>query len=145
MFGYLTALVSVADEGGFTAASYELGMSQPAVSRARWWCPMPGSIAAHRDDPDRQHTGRGHIGRGELAGRDRVAVGAAPADLPSAPSGVKVRLLEGSEEEVRDWASCVGRHHVKRHTSPSCITALVWGHAENRIAAGPTAPVAAPG
>ncbi|KWX68504.1 LysR family transcriptional regulator [Mycobacterium sp. NAZ190054] len=130
----LKALVTVVDEGGFTAASYELGMSQPAVSRAvaalekELGTPLlirsrdgvlltePGSVAvAHAREALR------HIAAmcaGSTVPADGLTGTLSVASLPSVTAsllephlqifrqrhpGVTVRLLEGSEEEVRDW------------------------------------------
>lgn len=126
----LTALVSVVDEGGFTAASYELGMSQPAVSRAvatlekELGAPL---LRRGRDGVSLTELGAVVVPHAREALRHiaMIQAGSTPAagtlsvaSLPGVTAsllephlqtfrqrhpGVKVRLLEGSEEEVRDW------------------------------------------
>jgi DNA-binding transcriptional LysR family regulator len=130
----LRSFVTVADEGGFTAASRRLGMSQPAVSRAvaslekELALPLlvrgrnglsltdAGSLAlAHAREALRHLV----LMRTEVAALAGEITGTLSlASLPSvtgtlvAPQlrtfterhpGVTIRLLEGSEQEVRDW------------------------------------------
>lgn len=130
----LKTFMTVVDQGGFTAASRRLGLSQPAVSRAiatlekELGLPLfvrrqgglslteAGSIAlTHAREAVRQMTLMcteiAALG-GDLAGTLRLA------SLPTATAAlvapqlqtfaqrhpaVTIRLLEGSEEEVRDW------------------------------------------
>lgn len=130
----LKSFLAVVDEGGFTAASQRLGMSQPAVSRAvstlekELGLPLlvrgreglsltdGGSRAlAHARAAVRHLT----LLRTELASVAGQVTGTLSlASLPSvtatliAPQlrtfterhpAVTIRLLEGSEQEVRDW------------------------------------------
>jgi DNA-binding transcriptional LysR family regulator len=130
----LKSFLAVVDEGSFTAASLQLGMSQPAVSRAvatlerELGLPLlvrgnggpaltdAGSRAlGHARDAVRHLT----LLRTEVASVAGEVTGTLSlASLPSvtgtliAPQlrtftdrhpGVTVRLLEGSEQEVRDW------------------------------------------
>jgi DNA-binding transcriptional LysR family regulator len=130
----LTSFVAVADQGGFTAASRRLGLSQPAVSRAvatlekELGLPLlrrsrdglsltdAGSVAlTHAREAVRHMT----LMRTEVAALAGEITGTLSlASLPSvtatlvAPQlrvfaerypAVTIRLLEGSEEEVRDW------------------------------------------
>jgi DNA-binding transcriptional LysR family regulator len=130
----LNAFVAVVEQGGFTAASRRLGLSQPAVSRAvaalekELGLPLlvrnrdglslteAGSLAlTHAREAARHLT----LMRTELAALAGEITGTLTlASLPSvtgtlvAPQlrtftqrhpAVSVRLLEGSEEEVRDW------------------------------------------
>ncbi len=130
----LKSFVTVVDEGGFTAASRRLGLSQPAVSRAvatlekELGLPLlvrgrdglslteAGSLAlTHAREAVRQLT----LMRTEVAALAGEITGTLSlASLPSvtgtlvAPQlrafterhpAVTIRLLEGSEEEVRDW------------------------------------------
>jgi len=130
----LKSLLAVVDEGGFTAASLRLGMSQPAVSRA---------VATLENELGSQLLVRGGSGvaltdagssalpharealrhltllRTEVAALAGEVTGTLSlASLPSvtgnlvAPElrtfadrypAVTIRLLEGSEQEVRDW------------------------------------------
>ncbi|MFG1930924.1 LysR family transcriptional regulator [Mycobacterium sp. NPDC048908] len=130
----LKAYVAVVDQGGFTAASRRLGLSQPAVSRAvaalekELGAPL---LVRHRDGLSLTEAGSRALTHAREAVRhltlmraDVVALSGAIsgtlslASLPSvtgtlvAPQlhtfthrhpAVKVRLLEGSEQEVRDW------------------------------------------
>jgi DNA-binding transcriptional LysR family regulator len=130
----LKAFVAVVEQGGFTAASRRLGLSQPAVSRAvatlekELGLPLlvrsrdglslteAGSLAlTHAREAARHLT----LMRTELAPLAGEITGTLTvASLPSvtgtlvAPQlqtftqrhpAVSVRLLEGSETEVRDW------------------------------------------
>ena len=130
----LKSFVTVVDEGGFTAASRRLGLSQPAVSRAVATLEKElglsllirgrdglslteaGSLAlTHAREAVRQLT----LMRTELAALAGEITGTLSlASLPSvtgtlvAPQlrafterhpAVTIRLLEGSEQEVRDW------------------------------------------
>jgi DNA-binding transcriptional LysR family regulator len=130
----LKSFVTVVDQGGFTAASRRLGLSQPAVSRAvaalekELRLPLlvrgrdgvslteAGAVAlAHAREAVRQLT----LMRTEVAALAGEVTGTLSlASLPSvtatlvAPQlrvfaerypAVTIRLLEGSEEEVRDW------------------------------------------
>jgi DNA-binding transcriptional LysR family regulator len=130
----LKTFVSVADEGGFTAASRQLGLSQPAVSRAvatlekELGLPLfvrgrdgltvteAGVLALAHAREALQHMIllRTEVAAlaGEITGTLRLA------SLPSVTGtlvvpqlrtfaerhpAVTIRLLEGSEQEVRDW------------------------------------------
>lgn len=130
----LKSFVSVVDEGGFTAASLRLGMTQPAVSRAvatlekELGSPLlvrgsgslsltsAGSCALpHAREALRQLT----LMRTEVATvAGEVSGTLSLASLPSVTGtlvapllrrfadrhpAVSIRLLEGSEQEVRDW------------------------------------------
>jgi DNA-binding transcriptional LysR family regulator len=130
----LKSFVTVVDEGGFTAASRRLGLSQPAVSRAVATLEKElglsllvrgrdglsltdaGSLAlTHAREAVRQLT----LMRTEVAALAGEITGTlSVASLPSvtgtlvAPQlqsfaqrhpAVTIRMLEGSEEEVRDW------------------------------------------
>jgi DNA-binding transcriptional LysR family regulator len=130
----LKSFVTVVEEGGFTAASRELGLSQPAVSRAvaslekelglplvirgrdRLSLTDAGSLAlTHAREAVRHLT----LMRTEVAALTGEVTGTLSlASLPSvtgtlvAPQlqifaerhpAVTIRLLEGSEQEVRDW------------------------------------------
>ncbi len=130
----LKSFVTVVDEGGFTAASRRLGLSQPAVSRAVATLEKElglsllirgrdglalteaGSLAlTHAREAVRQLT----LMRTEVAALAGELTGTLSlASLPSvtgtlvAPQlrsftqrhpAVTIRLLEGSEQEVRDW------------------------------------------
>ena len=130
----LNAFVAVADQGGFTAASRRLGLSQPAVSRAvatlekELGLPLlvrrrdglslteAGSIALTHAREAVRHLSLMHTEIAALAGE--ITGTLSLASLPSvtgtlvAPQlqtfterhpAVTIRLLEGSEEEVRDW------------------------------------------
>ena len=130
----LKAFVAVVDQGGFTAASRRLGLSQPAVSRAvgtlekELGLPLlvrsrdglslteAGSLALTHAREAVRHLS---LMRTEIAGLAGEVTGTLSlASLPSvtatlvAPQlrtfaerypAVTIRLLEGSEEEVRDW------------------------------------------
>ncbi len=133
-FSQLKTFVTVADQGGFTAASQRLGLSQPAVSRAiaalerDLGLPMfirrrdglsltdAGSVAlTHAREAVRQVT----LMRTEIAALAGDVTGTLSlASLPTATAtlvapqlqtfaqrhpAVTIRLLEGSEQEVRDW------------------------------------------
>jgi DNA-binding transcriptional LysR family regulator len=130
----LKSFLAVVDEGSFTAASLQLGMSQPAVSRAvatlekELGLPLlvrgnggpaltdAGSRAlGHARDAVRHLT----LLRTEVATVGGEVTGTLSlASLPSVTGtlitpqlrtftnrhpGITVRLLEGSEQEVRDW------------------------------------------
>ncbi len=130
----LKSFVTVADLGGFTAASRRLGLSQPAVSRAvatlekELSLPLlvrnrdgvslteAGSLAlTHAREALRHLT----LMRTEIAALAGEVTGTLSlASLPSVTAAlvapqlrafaerypaVTIRLLEGSEEEVRDW------------------------------------------
>jgi DNA-binding transcriptional LysR family regulator len=130
----LKSFVTVVEEGGFSAASRELGLSQPAVSRAvaslekelglplmirgrdRLSLTDAGSLAlTHAREAVRHLT----LMRTEVAALTGEITGTLSlASLPSvtgtlvAPQlqifaerhpAVTIRLLEGSEQEVRDW------------------------------------------
>ncbi|AKS31416.1 LysR family transcriptional regulator [Mycolicibacterium goodii] len=130
----LRAFVAVVDAGGFTSASRELGLSQPAVSRAV--AALEKELAVPllvRDRSGVSLTEAGEVAlvhareavrhltsmRKEIAAlADSLTGTLTLASLPSvtptlvAPHirefeerhpAVVVRLLEGSEEEVRDW------------------------------------------
>ena len=130
----LKSFLSVVDEGGFTAASRLLDLSQPAVSRAvatlerELGLPLlirgrdgltltdAGAVALTHAREAVRHLG---LMRSEVAALAGEVTGTlALASLPSvtgtviAPHlrsfaerhpGVTIRLLEGSEAEVRDW------------------------------------------
>jgi len=130
----LKSFISVVDEGGFTAASRQLDLSQPAVSRAvatlerELGLPLlirgrdgltltdAGAVALTHAREAVRHLG---LMRSEVAALAGEVTGTlALASLPSvtgtviAPHlrsfaerhpGVTIRLLEGSEAEVRDW------------------------------------------
>jgi DNA-binding transcriptional LysR family regulator len=133
-FSQLKTFVTVADQGGFTAASQRLGLSQPAVSRAiaalerDLGLPMfirrrdglcltdAGSVAlTHAREAVRQVT----LMRTEIAALAGHVTGTLSlASLPTATAtlvtpqlqtfaqrhpAVTIRLLEGSEQEMRDW------------------------------------------
>jgi DNA-binding transcriptional LysR family regulator len=130
----LKTFMTVVDQGGFTAASRRLGLSQPAVSRAiatlekELGLPLlvrrrdglslteAGSVAlTHAREAVRHLT----LMRTEVAGLAGDITGTLIlASLPTATAtlvapqlrtfaqrhpAVTIRLLEGSEEEVRDW------------------------------------------
>jgi DNA-binding transcriptional LysR family regulator len=130
----LKSLLAVVDEGGFTAASHRLGMSQPAVSRAVATLERElgaqllvrggggpaltdagSSALPHAREALRRLT----LLRTEVAPLAGEVTGTLSlASLPSvtgtlvAPQlrsfadrypAVTIRLLEGSEQEVRDW------------------------------------------
>jgi DNA-binding transcriptional LysR family regulator len=130
----LKALLAVVDEGGFTAASYELGMSQPSVSRAiaalerELGTPL---LRRGRDGIALTHAGTVTLSHAREALRHIASISTETAEatgrltgvlriasLPSVTASlitphveafternpaVTVRVLEGSEEEVRDW------------------------------------------
>jgi DNA-binding transcriptional LysR family regulator len=130
----LKSFVTVVDEGGFTAASRRLGLSQPAVSRAvaslekELAVPLlvrgrnalslteAGSLALTHAREAVRHLALMRTEVAALAGE--ITGTLSVASLPSvtgtliAPQlrtftgrhpAVTVRLLEGSEQEVRDW------------------------------------------
>ncbi|WP_099042359.1 LysR family transcriptional regulator [Mycobacterium neglectum] len=130
----LKSFIAVVDEGGFTAAGRQLGLSQPAVSRAvatlekelglsllvrgrdGLVLTVPGSLALTHAREAVRHLGLMRTEVAALAGE--VTGTLALASLPSvtgtliAPHlrsfaarhpAVTIRLLEGSEAEVRDW------------------------------------------
>lgn len=130
----LRTFIAVVDQGGFTAASRRLGLSQPAVSRTvatlekELGLPLflrrrdglslteAGAIAlTHAREAVRQLT----LMRTEVAALAGDITGTLSlASLPSATAtlvasqlrafaqrhpAVTIRLLEGSEQEIRDW------------------------------------------
>ena len=130
----LKAFVAVVDQGGFTAASRRLGLSQPAVSRAVATLEKElglrllvrsrdglslteaGSLALTHAREAARHLSLMHTEIAALAGE--ITGTLSLASLPSvtgtlvAPQlqtfterhpAVTMRLLEGSEQEVRDW------------------------------------------
>jgi DNA-binding transcriptional LysR family regulator len=130
----LKSFVAVVDQGGFTAASRRLGLSQPAVSRAiatlekELGLPLlvrgrdgtslteAGDLALKHAREALRHLTLMRTEVSALAGD--VAGTLSLASLPSvtatliAPQlqvfakrhpAVTIRLLEGSEQEVRDW------------------------------------------
>jgi DNA-binding transcriptional LysR family regulator len=130
----LKTFLAVADEGGFTAASERLGLSQPAVSRAitalekDLGVPLfirgrrgltlteAGSIALNRAREAVAQVTLMHTEIAALAGD--ITGTLSLASLPTATAmlvapqlrtfagrhpAVTIRLLEGSEQEVRDW------------------------------------------
>ena len=130
----LKSFVAVVEQGGFTAASRRLGLSQPAVSRAvatlekELGLPLlvrgrdglslteAGSLAVTHAREAVRHLTLMHTEVAGLAGE--ITGTLSLASLPSvtgtliAPQlqtftarypAVSIRLLEGSEEEVRDW------------------------------------------
>jgi DNA-binding transcriptional LysR family regulator len=130
----LKSFVTVVDEGGFTAASRRLGLSQPAVSRAVATLEKElglsllvrgrdglsltdaGSLAlTHAREAVRQLTlMRTEVAvlAGEITGTLSVASLPSVTGTLVAPQlqsfaqrhpAVTIRMLEGSEEEVRDW------------------------------------------
>lgn len=130
----LKSFLAVVDEGGFTAASLRLGMTQPAVSRAVATLEKElGSPLLVRGSGDLALTEAGSCAlpharealrhltllRTEVATLGGEVTGTLSlASLPSvtgtlvAPQlrtfadrhpAVTIRLLEGSEQEVRDW------------------------------------------
>jgi DNA-binding transcriptional LysR family regulator len=130
----MQSFVAVVDQGGFTAASRRLGLSQPAVSRAvatlenELGLPLlvrsrdglslteAGSLAlTHAREAVRHLTlMRTEIAAlaGEITGTLRLASLPSVTGTLVAPQlqtfterypAVTIRLLEGSEEEVRDW------------------------------------------
>jgi DNA-binding transcriptional LysR family regulator len=130
----LKTFLAVVDEGGFTAASQRLGLSQPAVSRAiialeaDLGVPLlvrrqhgvslttAGSVAFNRA---REAVVQVNLMYAEIASLTGDVTGILSlASLPTATStlvapqlrtfarahpAVTIRLLEGSEQEVRDW------------------------------------------
>lgn len=130
----LKSFISVVDEGGFTAASRQLGLSQPAVSRAvatlekelgaallvrgrdRLALTEAGHIAlAHAREAVRHLTSmRVEVAAlaGEMTGTLALASLRSATGTLIAPHlrtfaerhpAVVIRLLEGNEQEVRDW------------------------------------------
>jgi DNA-binding transcriptional LysR family regulator len=130
----LRVLLAVADRGGFTVAAEQVGMSQPAVSRAIASLESELGTALlrrHREGVRLTEAGRRAVGHAREALRHfdllRVDVAALAgevtgtlrlASLPSATGTlvaaqlrtftnryprVRVRLFEGSDQEVRDW------------------------------------------
>lgn len=129
----LRALLAVADQGGFTAAAERIGMSQPAVSRAVAALESElgtALLARHRDGVTLTEAGQRAVGHARAAIRhfdllrSEVAAVAGQvtgtlrlASLPTATAlvapqlrtfadrypQVRVRLLEGSDPEVREW------------------------------------------
>src|SRR6185436_4807126 len=130
----LKSFVTVVEQGGFTAASRRLGLSQPAVSRAvatlekELGAPLlirrrdglsltgAGSVALTHAREAVRHLSLMRTEVAALAGE--ITGTLSLASLPSvtailvAPQlqafaarypGVTIRLLEGSETEVRDW------------------------------------------
>jgi len=130
----LKAFVAVVDQGGFTAASRRLGLSQPAVSRAVATLEKElglrllvrsrdglslteaGSLALTHAREAARHLSLMHTEIAALTGE--ITGTLSLASLPSvtgtlvAPQlqtfterhpAVTIRLLEGSEQEVRDW------------------------------------------
>jgi DNA-binding transcriptional LysR family regulator len=130
----LETFMSVAEQGGFTAAGRRLGLSQPAISRAvatlekelglplfvrrrdRVSLTEAGSVALpHAREAVRQLT----LMRIEVAGLAGDVIGTLRlASLPTATAtlvapqlrtfaqrhpAASIRLIEGSEEEIRDW------------------------------------------
>ncbi|MFS0897675.1 LysR family transcriptional regulator [Mycolicibacterium litorale] len=130
----LESFVTVVDEGGFTAASRHLRLTQPAVSRAvatlekELGLPLlvrgrngvslteAGSLALTHARQVVRHLSAMRTDlatlAGDLTGTLRLASLAGVTSTLVAPvlqtfserhPAVRVRLLEGSEEEVRDW------------------------------------------
>lgn len=130
----LRVFLAVADHGGFTAAAEQLGMSQPAVSRAVGAIESKlettlfarrkdgvaltetGRLAATRARETLRHFDLLHAEVAAVAGRVTGALRL--ASLPSATGTliaaqvraftdrypqVEVRLIEGTDQEVRDW------------------------------------------
>jgi DNA-binding transcriptional LysR family regulator len=130
----LKAFVAVVDQGGFTAASQRVGLSQPAVSRAvttlekELGLPLlvrgrdgvslteAGSLALTHAREAVRHLTLMHTEVAAFAGE--IIGTLSLASLPSVTAtlvaphlrafaerhpAVTIRLLEGSEEEVRDW------------------------------------------
>jgi DNA-binding transcriptional LysR family regulator len=130
----LRVLIAVADRGGFTVAADQVGMSQPAVSRAISSLEAElgtALLVRHRDGVTLTEAGRLavrharealrhfdllHADVAALAGQ--VTGTLRLASLPSATGTlvaaqlrtfadrypqVRVRLFEGSEQEVREW------------------------------------------
>ncbi|MGY4649011.1 LysR family transcriptional regulator [Mycobacterium sp. URHB0021] len=130
----LKSFVTVVEQGGFTAASRRLGLSQPAVSRAVATLEKElGAPLLIRGRDGLSLTGAGSVAlthareavrhlslmRREVAALAGEVTGTLSlASLPSVTAiliapllqafaarypGVTIRLLEGSETEVRDW------------------------------------------
>lgn len=130
----LKSFITVVDEGGFTAAGRELGLSQPAVSRAVATLEKElGSALLIRGGEGLALTEAGavavthareavrHLGLMRTEVSDLVGDVSGTLSLASLPSvtgtliaphlrtfaerhpAVAIRLLEGSEAEVRDW------------------------------------------
>ena len=130
----LKAFVAVVDQGGFTAASRRLGLSQPAVSRAVATLEKElglrllvrsrdglslteaGSLALTHAREAARHLSLMHTEIAALTGE--ITGTLSLASLPSVTGtlvapllqtfterhpAVTIRLLEGSEQEVRDW------------------------------------------
>lgn len=130
----LRSFVAVVEEGGFTAASDRLGLSQPAVSRAvstlekQLGLPLltrgrsgialtaAGSVALDHAREALRHLTllRSEVSAlaGEITGTLSLASLPSATAMMVAPQlrtftarypAVTVRLLEGGEQEVRDW------------------------------------------
>ncbi|ETZ48455.1 LysR family transcriptional regulator [Mycobacterium avium subsp. hominissuis] len=129
----LKAFLAVVDQGGFTAASRSLGMSQPAVSRAvaglerelgspllirhrdRILLNAPGKRALAHARSAVRHLDqmRAEVSAAaKLRGTLRIASLPYTTELLIAPQlqkfserhpSVEIRVLEGGEPEIRDW------------------------------------------
>jgi DNA-binding transcriptional LysR family regulator len=129
----LKAFLAVVDEGGFTAASRSLGLSQPAVSRAV--ASLEKELGSRLLIRERERIVLNSAGRravrhareavrhldqmraevaavGQLTGTLRLASLPFTTELLIAPQlqkfseqhpCVEIRLLEGGEPEIRDW------------------------------------------